>query len=89
MLQPQRKWQQESRNLGEGDLVLQPRKETPRNSWPLARITRVYPSVDGKVRKVDLVTAKDGPTRSYTRPVTEVILLKTEKDLVKMKTSVG
>lgn len=89
MLQPRRKWQQESRNLEEGDLVLLRCKETPRNSWPLARITQVYPSADGKVRKVDLVTAKDGPTRSYTRPVTEVILLKTEKDLVKMKTSVG
>ena len=88
-LQPQWKWQQESRNLEEGDLVLLRCKETPRNSWPLARATRVYPSADGKVQKVDLVAAKDGFTRSYTRPVTEVILLKTAKDLVKMKTSVG
>ena len=89
MLQPRREWPQESRNLEEGDLVLQRRKETPRNSRPLGRITHVYPSADSKVQKVELETAKDGPTRGYTRPVTEVILLKTEKDLVKMKTSVG
>ena len=63
--------------------------ESPRNYWPLARITKPYVSTDGKVRKVDLVTAKEGSTRSYTRPVTEAILLKSEKDFEKIKTPLG
>ena len=75
MLQPRRKWQHETRNLEEGDLVLLCSKELPRNSWPLARITKTYVSEDGKLRKVDLLTAQDGTTKTYARPVTEVILL--------------
>ena len=69
-LQPSRKLQSETRNLEEGDLVLLHCKESPRNYWPLARIIKAYVSADGKVRKVDLVTANDGSTKSYTRPVT-------------------
>ena len=88
-LQPRRKWQSETRNLEEGDLVLLHCKESPRNYWPLARITKAYVSAGGKVRKVDLVTAKEGSRKSYTRPVTEVILLKTEKDFERMKTPRG
>ena len=88
-LQPRRKWQDETRNLKEGDLVFLHSKESPRNYWPLARITEAYVSTDGKVRKVDLLTAKDGSTKSYTRPVTEVILLRREKDFEKMTTPLG
>ena len=88
-LQTRRKWQGETRNLEEGDLVLLHCKESPRNYWPLARITKAYVSADGKVRKVDLVTAKDRSTKSYTRPVTEGILLRSEKDFEKMKTPLG
>ena len=78
-----------TRNLEEGDLVLFHCNESPRNYWPLARITKPYVSTDGKVRKVDLVTAKEGSTRRYTRPLTEVILLKSEKDFEKIKTPLG
>ena len=81
--------QSEIRNLEEGDLVILHCQESPRNYWPLARITKAYISADGKVRKVDLVTAKDGSTKSYTRPVTEVILLKSEKGFERMKTPLG
>ena len=88
-LQPRRKWQNETRNLEEGDLVLLHCKESPRNFWPLAWITKAYASADSKVRKVDLVTAKDGSRKSYTRPVTEVILLRREKDFEEMKTPLG
>jgi len=75
--------------LEKGDLVLLRSKELPRNSWPLARITKTYVTDDGKVRKVDLVTAKDSTKKSYTRPVTKVILLRSEADFEKMKTLVG
>ena len=36
-----------------------------------------------------LVTTKDGPIKSYTRPVTEVILLRSERDFERMKTPLG
>ena len=88
-LQPRRKWQHVTRNLEEGDLVLLRCKDLPRNSWPLARITKTFTSADGKVRKIELLTAKDGERKSYTRPVTEVILLRSEKDFEEMKTAVG
>lgn len=81
MLQPRTKWETELPNLKEGDLVLLRCKEVARNEWPLARVTKAYQSVDGKVRKVELVTAKDGSKHTYTRPVTEVILLKTVDEL--------
>ena len=70
-LQPRRKWQHVTRNLEEGDLVLLRCKDLPRNSWPLARITKTFTSADGRVRKIELLTAKDGERKSYTRPVTE------------------
>ena len=47
-------------------LVLLCSKDLPRNGWSLARITRAHVSADGKVRKVELVTAKDGPAKTYT-----------------------
>lgn len=65
-------------NLKKGDLVLLRCKETPRNEWLLARISKTYDSADGKVRKVEVMTAKRGSKQFYTRPVTEIILLKTE-----------
>ena len=88
-LQPRRKWEHETKNLEEGDLVLLRCKDLPRNSWPIARITKTFTSADGKVRKIELLTAKDGSRKSYTRPVTEVILLKSEDDFKKMRTTVG
>ena len=51
------------RNLQEGDLVLLCSKDLPRKCWPFARITRAHVSPGGKVRKVKLVTAKEGPAR--------------------------
>ena len=70
-------------------MVLLRCQDTPRNHWPLARIAKAYVNADGKVRKVDLVTTKDGPIKSYTRPVTEVILLRSERDFERMKTPLG
>ena len=81
MLQPRRKWHSESPNLKEGDLVLLRCKEAARNTWPLARVIKVHKSVDGKVRKIELLTAKDGAKHVYTRPVNEGILLRTVDEL--------
>ena len=63
------------------DLVLLRCKELARNDWPIARINTTFPSADGKVRKVEVMTAKDGVKATYVRPVTEVVLLKKEDEL--------
>ena len=80
-LQPRRKWKQESPNLKEGDIVLLRNKEEVRNDWPLARVSQVYQSDDGKVRKVEVETARHGCKKRYLRPVTEVILLRTAEEV--------
>ena len=81
LLQPRRKWETDTRNLKEGDFVLLQSKDVGRNDWPIARVNRSFPSVDGRVRKVEVTTAKAGVKSTYVRPVTEVILLKTEDEL--------
>ena len=88
-LQLRWKWQHDTRNLKEGDLVLLCFKELAQNDWPLARVTKALPSADGKVRKMQLVTTKQGTRRHFTRPVTERILLRTEEEFQKMKTPAG
>lgn len=46
-----------------------------RNEWPLGLITQVFPSKDGRVRKVEIkVSRKDG-TKLFLRPVAETVLL--------------
>ncbi|KAK3751397.1 hypothetical protein QZH41_012002, partial [Actinostola sp. cb2023] len=44
-------------------------------------VIRVFKAADGKVRKVELMTVTEGPQRVYTRPITEVVLLKMQRDL--------
>lgn len=34
-------------------------KDVPRNDWPLARISKIMISDDGKVRKVEVMTCKN------------------------------
>ena len=75
LLQPRRKWKNPTPNLKEGDVVLLRDKEAPRNEWPLARVQSAQPDRDGKVRKVTVVTAREGARNVYRRPVTEVVLL--------------
>ena len=78
-LQGRRKWQDTTRNLKQDDLVLLCSKDAPRNDWPLARITSAQADRDGKVRKVDLVTTKDGCRKYFRRPITETILLNADE----------
>ncbi|XP_070538146.1 uncharacterized protein [Ptychodera flava] len=73
--QPRPKWNKSTINVKEGDVVLLREKEYARNSWPLARIVKVYPSDDNKVRKVDVMIYKDGEHRTYLRPISELVLI--------------
>ncbi|XP_033762808.1 uncharacterized protein LOC117344237 [Pecten maximus] len=71
-LQARRKWQSESKNVTEGDVVLVRDKTLHRNEWPMAVISKAIPSEDGRVRKVEVRVGRD---KFYLRPVTEVVVL--------------
>ena len=61
--------------MKEGDVALVCDNESPRNQWPLAVVSKVFPSCDQLVRKVQIMTAKDGERRFFERPVHKLVLL--------------
>ncbi|CAG2209609.1 unnamed protein product [Mytilus edulis] len=63
------------KNVSLGDVVLVRDKELSRNSWPLGIVTKVMPSDDGLVRKVELRMIIDGNPKTFLRPISEVVLL--------------
>lgn len=75
-LQVRRKWQQDSTNLRDGDIVLLKDNSSHRNDWPIGIVLKTYFSEDNHVRKVDVRLGRD--RKVYTRPVQEVILLLSE-----------
>jgi hypothetical protein len=75
-LQSYRKWRHDRRNLSVGEVVLMKDNSVARNCWPMGIITKVFPSSDGKVRKVEIrVVYREGGSSVFTRPVTEVVVL--------------
>ena len=54
--------------------------QSKRNEWPLGVITQVFPSKDGRVRKVEVkINGRDG-MKLFLRPVAEVVLLFSPED---------
>lgn len=74
-LQGRRKWKTERPNLQEGDVVLLRDVQAKRNDWPVALVTKTFPSHDDKVRKIEVKIVKNGEQRLFLRPVSEVVLL--------------
>ncbi|KAK0144674.1 hypothetical protein N1851_017016 [Merluccius polli] len=83
-LQQREKWQKNRRNLMVNDIVLLQDDEAPRSEWKLARVYEVFPSSDGRVRKVKLLVSntthdtKGKPkvkTVLLDRPIQKVITL--------------
>ena len=54
-----------------GDVVIILDEMTPRNLWPLARVTEVIHGRDGLVRTVKVRTKRT----ELVRPITKVVLL--------------
>ena len=69
------KWNETSRNCQIGDIVLLRDETTSRNQWPLQRVTNVYPSNDGLVRKVQLLVTHGDTRRIFEKPVHKLILI--------------
>ena len=65
------KWNKENKNIKTGDLVLMVEDDIHRGKWKLARVTKVFPGSDERVRVVEVKTA----TGVYIRPVSKLCLL--------------
>nr|XP_049576325.1 uncharacterized protein LOC125968877 [Syngnathus scovelli] len=74
-LQARRKWKVEKPNVKEGDIVLLKDNQAKRNEWPLGTVVKAIPSHDSRVRKVEVKIVQHGSVKTYTRPITDVILL--------------
>lgn len=55
-LQCRPKWRDSQPNVKVGALVIMKEPNCPPLTWPMARIVKVYPGQDGKIRVVDLIT---------------------------------
>lgn len=63
-LQARSKWYKKNPNLSVGDLVVVEEPNSMPLQWPLGRITQVFPSSDGTVRKVEVQTTSGKYLRS-------------------------
>ena len=61
-LQTRKKWKSDKVNLDSSQVVLIVDSQYPRPSWPIKRITEIYPGKDGKVRSAS--SSKVGSTYS-------------------------
>ena len=73
--QQRRRWNTPQRDSRVGDIVLLQDDDLPRNQWPLARVTKVFPSKDGRIRKVQLLLTREGRRKILERPIHKTILL--------------
>ena len=83
-LQERQKWTRPRRNMCVGDVVIVKDQDQPRNAWQLSRVSAVYPSSDGQVRKVQVALAdsyldnngkRTSPVKYLERPVHKLVLL--------------
>ncbi|XP_041115383.1 uncharacterized protein LOC121320779 [Polyodon spathula] len=74
-LQSRRKWQKEKPNLKEGDIVMLRDSQVKRNDWPMGIVVKTFPGRDGKVRKVEVKTARQGSCKTFLHPVSKTVLL--------------
>ncbi|XP_061170421.1 uncharacterized protein LOC133179742 [Saccostrea echinata] len=77
-LQERRKWQTNNKDLRVGDVVLLKDELQNRIYWPMGLVTRTFPGSDGRVRKIEVRTIRDGKPTEYVRPVNQVVLLISE-----------
>ena len=69
------KWNQEQRNLQEGDLILLKTDDAPRSHWPSGRVVKTFPGSDGRVRMAEVKT----PTGTLMRPAAKLCPLEESK----------
>ncbi|XP_067209400.1 uncharacterized protein [Linepithema humile] len=70
------KWNQATRSITEGSMVLVVDERYPPAKWPMGRVVKIHPGSDGLVRVVTVKTQ----TSEMKRPITKLCLLPTDKD---------
>ena len=63
------KWQKPTQNVQVGDIACLRDEPTIPTKWPLARIAKVHPGQDGKIRVVTLHT----PKGLYKIPIVKIV----------------
>ena len=71
-LHQRQKWLTPRRDFKENDLIIMHDNSLPRNVWKLARVTKTYPSDDGRVRSVQVRTSNG---HTFDRPVQKLYLM--------------
>ena len=71
LMQERQKWNVARKNLKPDDLVLIVDETSPRNSWPMGRVTETIPDSRGHVRRVKVKTKSN----ILERPITKLCLL--------------
>ena len=74
-LQSRQKWCIEKPNIKLGDIVFVKDKGLARNDWPVGVVEEAIKSDDNLVRKAVVRIYHEGKHVSYTRPITELVLL--------------
>lgn len=70
-LQQRQIWHKDKRDTMVNDIVIVCEDSSPRNQWKIARVAEVYPSPDGRVRKVKLLlsdSSLDNQGKRTTKP---------------------
>ena len=70
MLGPRQKWSQEKETLSVDDVVIELDENQPRGVWRLMRVSKIFPSQDGLVRKVEVMSTGN---KAYIRPISKLI----------------
>lgn len=72
VLQNRPKWKNPSINVKVGSLVILKDENTPCMSWPMARVSKLFPGVDNRVRAVEVQTANK---RTHNRAINKICVL--------------
>ena len=73
-LQKRQKWTHSHRNMAVGDIVMVKEDNISRCDWPIAIVEEVFPSSDGKVRKIKIRLADQNMNKHGVRTKAQTIL---------------
>jgi hypothetical protein len=67
---PRKKWTLQQEQIKEDDVVIEVDENVPRGEWRKMRVSQVFPSEDGLVRKVEVT---NGCGKFYVRPIAKLV----------------
>jgi hypothetical protein len=70
LMGPRKKWTLQQEQIKEDDVVIEVDENVPRGEWRKMRVSQVFPSEDGLVRKVEVT---NGSGKFYVRPIAKLV----------------